>query len=285
MSLADQEPRSSCCWVRESGKRRDDHTQCVREEKAIVAEKAYDIPQELIERLRAAQRIAVLTGAGVSAESGIPTFRDAQTGLWAKYHPEDLATPEAFARNPRLVWEWYSQRRAQVTQVAPNPGHLALATLERFVPMVTIITQNVDGLHQQAGSTRVIELHGNIRRVKCSREGNIVETWEETDTPPPLCPRCHGLLRPDVVWFGELLPEEALRAATEATAACDVFFSIGTSGQVYPAASLIDLAKCCKATVVVINPDEEAQASPSFYRFHGPAGKVLPELLEAVWGG
>lgn len=148
-----------------------------------MAEKAYDIPQELIERLRAAQRIAVLTGAGVSAESGIPTFRDAQTGLWAKYNPEDLATPQAFARNPRLVWEWYSARRARVIQAEPNPGHLALAALERWVSTVTIITQNVDGLHQQAGSKRVIELHGNTRRVKCSVEGNTVETWEETDTP------------------------------------------------------------------------------------------------------
>ncbi|HZO75802.1 MAG TPA: NAD-dependent deacylase [Ktedonobacteraceae bacterium] len=248
-----------------------------------MAEKTYNIPQELIERLRAAKRIAVLTGAGVSAESGIPTFRDAQTGLWAKYNPEDLATPEAFARNPRLVWDWYSERRARVTQAEPNPGHLALAVLERCVPTVTIITQNVDGFHQRAGSSRVIELHGNIRRVKCSIEGNIVEVWEETDTPPPLCPRCHGLLRPDVVWFGELLPEQALKEATEATAACDVFFSIGTSGQVYPAASLINFARSCGATVVVINPDEEVQASPSFYRLHGPAGKVLPELLEAVW--
>lgn len=249
-----------------------------------MTERAYAIPHELIERIRAAKRIAVLTGAGVSAESGIPTFRDAQTGLWAKYNPEDLATPEAFARNPSLVWEWYSERRALVTQVVPDPGHLALATLERFVPTVTIITQNVDGLHQQAGSTQVIELHGNNRRVECSVEGNIVETWEETEIPPPLCPRCHGLLRPDVVWFGELLPEEALRAATEATAACDVFFSVGTSGQVYPAASIINFARSCGATVVVINPDEEAQASSSFYRLHGSARKVLPELLEVVRG-
>jgi NAD-dependent deacetylase len=247
-----------------------------------MPEKPYPI---LIERIRAANKIAILTGAGVSAESGIPTFRDALTGLWARYNPQELATPEAFARNPRLVWEWYSERRALVTQVSPNPGHLALAAMERFVPTVTVITQNVDGLHQQAGSTQVIELHGNIRRVKCSLEGRVVERWEETANPPPLCPHCQGRLRPDVVWFGELLPEQAMRDAMKATAICDVFFSIGTSGQVYPAASLVDFAQSSGATVVVLNPDEEAQALSSFYRLNGPAGQILPKLVQAVWPG
>ncbi len=250
-----------------------------------MPERPYAIPQELVERLRTANKIAILTGAGISAESGIPTFRDALAGLWAQYNPEDLATPEAFERNPRLVWEWYSERRSLVTQVSPNPGHLALAAMERFVPTVTVITQNVDGLHQRAGSTRVVELHGNISRVKCSQEGIVVEHWEESSTPPPLCPFCHGLLRPDVVWFGELLPEQAMREAIKATATCDVFFSIGTSGQVYPAASLVDLARGSGATVVVINPDEKAQALPSFYRLNGPAGQILPQLVQAVWPG
>jgi NAD-dependent deacetylase len=248
-----------------------------------MTEKSYNIPQELIERLRAAKRIAILTGAGISAESGIPTFRDALTGLWAQYNPEDLATPEAFERNPGLIWDWYSERRSSVTQVSPNAGHLALVTMEQFVPNLTVITQNVDGLHQRAGSTRVIELHGNICRVKCSVEGRVVETWEETTTSPPLCPHCHGLLRPDVVWFGELLPQQAIREATKATTACDVFFSIGTSGLVYPAAGLVDLARDAGATVVVINPDQEAQALASFYRLNGPAGQVLPALVQAVW--
>ena len=248
-----------------------------------MTEKSYPIPQELIERIRAAQRIAILTGAGISAESGIPTFRDALTGLWAQYNPEDLATPQAFQRNPSLVWEWYSSRRSLVMQVSPNPGHLALAAMERFVPGLTVITQNVDGLHQRAGSTQVIELHGNICRVKCSVEGFVLETWEETASSPPLCPSCHGFLRPDVVWFGELLPEQAMVEAIKATTACDLFFSIGTSGQVYPAASLVDLARDSGATVVVINPDEEAQALPSFYRLNGPAGQILPELVQAVW--
>jgi NAD-dependent deacetylase len=250
-----------------------------------MTERPYTISQELIERVRAANKIAVLTGAGISAESGIPTFRDAQTGLWAQYKPEDLATPEAFERNPGLVWEWYRMRRSLVAQVSPNPGHLALVAMEQFVPTITVITQNVDGLHQRAGSTRVIELHGNIGRVKCSLEGIPTEIWEETTPPPPHCPHCFGLLRPDVVWFGEVLPEKAVREATRATATCDIFFSIGTSGQVYPAASLIDLARGTNATIVVINPDEEAQASPSFYKLNGPAGQILPELVQAAWPG
>jgi NAD-dependent deacetylase len=250
-----------------------------------MAERTYDIAQELIERLRAASKVVAFTGAGVSAESGVPTFRDAQTGLWAQYNPEDLATPEAFERNPRLVWDWYASRRSLARQVAPNPGHQALVSMERFVPDVTVITQNVDGLHQRAGSKRVIELHGNINRVKCAVEGTVMETWEETDTPPPLCPHCGGWLRPDVVWFGELLPEQAFREATEATAKCDVFFSIGTSGLVYPAASLVNFARRAGAMVVVVNPDEEAQALPSYYKLQGPAGQVLPELLQAVWPG
>jgi NAD-dependent deacetylase len=250
-----------------------------------MPERPYTISQELVERLRTANKIAILTGAGISAESGIPTFRDALTGLWAQYNPEELATPEAFERNPRLVWEWYSERRSLVTQVSPNPGHLALAAMERFVPAVTVITQNVDGLHQRAGSTRVIELHGNISRVKCSQEGVVVEHWEESSSSPPHCPFCYGLLRPDVVWFGELLPERAMREAMKATATCDVFFSIGTSGQVYPAASLVDFARGTGAMVVVINPDEEAQALPSLYRLNGLAGQILPELVQAVWPG
>ena len=250
-----------------------------------MKEKSYDIPQELIDRVHAAKKVAILTGAGISAESGIPTFRDAQAGLWAQYNPADLATPEAFARNPQLVWEWYSMRRTLVTQASPNLGHLALAAMERFVLGVTVITQNVDGLHQRAGSTRVIELHGNIVRVKCSVEGVVVERWEETTSPPPLCPHCHGLLRPDVVWFGEVLPEQAMREAIQATEECDVFFSVGTSGQVYPAASLVHLAQASGATVVIVNPDGEAQASALFYRLNGPAGQVLPELVKMAWAG
>ena len=169
------------------------------------------IPESLVETLRNAQSVAVLTGSGISAESGVPTFRDAQTGLWARYDPMDLATPEAFARDPRLVWEWYAWRRGLVEGAAPNSGHEALAELERHVPEFVLITQNVDGLHRRAGSQRIIELHGNIMRSKCSLEAVILEPGEDDRDVPPSCPRCGASLRPDVVWFGEMLPRGARR--------------------------------------------------------------------------
>ncbi|MFN8455606.1 MAG: NAD-dependent deacylase [Anaerolineae bacterium] len=214
------------------------------------------IPVPLIQIFRQAQCVTVLTGAGISAESGVPTFRDAQTGLWAKYSPEELATPRAFRRNPKLVWEWYAWRRELVSQAQPNPGHMALAELEKFVPTFTLITQNVDGLHQRAGSHNVIELHGNINRTKCFEEGVIIDAWPPTAETPPPCPRCGSHLRPDVVWFGENLPPQALEAAIKAAHTCDVFLSIGTSGVVHPAASLPFYALQTGATLVEINPDE-----------------------------
>lgn len=176
------------------------------------------IPGTLIQRLAGARSVTVLTGAGVSAESGVPTFRDAQTGLWAKYNPEDLATPRAFRSNPRLVWEWYAWRRKLVAEAKPNPAHFALVELERQVPEFHLVTQNVDGLHQRAGSQRVIELHGNITRTKCFDEGTIISKWTETGDVPPKCPDCGGLLRPDVVWFEEPLPEEEISLAQQARA-------------------------------------------------------------------
>jgi NAD-dependent deacetylase len=250
-----------------------------------MSDPTFDISPALAETLRGARQIAVLTGAGVSAESGIPTFRDAQTGLWAKYDPQDLATPQAFRRDPRLVWEWYAWRRELVSRAAPNPAHLALAEIERRAPQLTLITQNVDGLHQQAGSRNVIELHGNIARVKCFEEDVVVERWDEAGDVPPRCPRCGGLLRPDVVWFGELLPEVALAAAREAALSCDLLFSIGTSGAVEPAASLPSLALRRGATVAVINPEMKSSSGRGFYVLSGPAGRVLPALVKAVWGG
>lgn len=249
----------------------------------VMNEVSYDIPEGLTDALRTAHSVAVLTGAGISAESGIPTFRDAQTGLWAKYNPENLATPSAFRRNPRLVWEWYAWRRSLVAQASPNSGHMALAEMEQHVPRFTLITQNIDGLHWRAGSKNVIELHGNIARTKCFRENVIVETWTDTDEVPPRCPRCNGLLRPDVVWFGEMLPEQALNDAIEAARTCDVFLSIGTSGVVEPAASLPSVAQRSRATVVIINPDVEVQASSTYYRINGPAGRVLSLLVRATW--
>ncbi|CAG0936832.1 NAD-dependent protein deacylase [Thermoflexales bacterium] len=238
---------------------------------------------DLISILRAAQHIAVLTGAGVSAESGIPTFRDAQVGLWAQYRPEDLATPEAFLRNPKLVWDWYAWRRGRVSQVQPNAGHYALAQMQQRVAQFSLLTQNVDGLHQRAGSVGVIELHGNITRVKCSREGIVIDRWEETGETPPRCPHCGAGLRPDVVWFGEMLPREALLAANAATNTCDVFFSIGTSSLVEPAASLGRVASHRGATVVEVNPTVTPLTTHATFSLQGPAGVILPALIKAVW--
>ncbi len=241
------------------------------------------IPAELVAKLRQAESVAVLTGAGISAESGVPTFRDAQTGLWARYNPEELATPEAFQRNPRLVWEWYEWRRQLVSQAEPNPGHLALVEMERRAPRFTLITQNVDGLHRRAGSRRVIELHGNIVRTICSRERLVVEQWEETGEKPPRCPRCGGFLRPDVVWFGEMLPAHALQAAIEAAREAQIFFSVGTSAVVQPAASLPFEAVRHGATLVEINLEETPVTPMAHYVLRGPAGVVLPALVEATW--
>jgi NAD-dependent deacetylase len=237
----------------------------------------------LVTALRRAQHVAVLTGAGISAESGVPTFREAQTGLWAKYNPEELATPQAFRRNPRLVWEWYEWRRGLVAKAEPNPGHLALAALAQHVPQLTLITQNVDGLHQRAGSKNVIELHGNITRTKCFENGRIVENWPETDDVPPRCPDCGGLLRPDVVWFGERMPVGALNTAVNAVQTCDIFFSIGTSALVQPAASLPLQAVRNGRVTIEINPQPTPITRQMDFVLAGPSGEVLPALLAAAW--
>jgi len=242
-----------------------------------------NIPPELVESLREARHVTVLTGAGISAESGVPTFRDAQKGLWARYNPEDLATPEAFLRNPPLVWEWYAWRRKLVNDVAPNPGHLALAEMELHVPKLTLITQNVDGLHQRAGSRKVIELHGNIARTTCFDERTVIESWEDTGEVPPRCPRCGGMLRPDVVWFGEPLPQHALEEAMQAARACDLFFSIGTSAVVQPAASLPYEALRRGTVTVEINPEVTPLTPRVTYALHGQAGVLLPALVQAAW--
>jgi len=241
-----------------------------------------NFPPDFIRNLAAAKSVAVLTGAGVSAESGVPTFRDAQSGLWAKYNPEDLATPDAFRRDPRLVWEWYAWRRQLVAKAKPNPAHLALAEMEKLFPQFRLITQNVDGLHQSAGSRNVIELHGNITRTKCFNEGTVVSSWKETGEVPPKCPNCGGLLRPDVVWFEEPMPEAEMELAARATATCDIFFSIGTSTVVFPAAALPSEAKRSGATVVEINPQPTPFTAQADFVFTGTAGIVLPKLLAQI---
>ena len=244
-------------------------------------------PDELLDRLRNARHVVVLTGAGVSAESGLPTFRDPLTGLWARYRPEDLATPEAFERDPALVWGWYRMRREAARAAAPNPGHDALAALERLVPRVTLVTQNVDGLHHRAGSREPLELHGSLFRVRCVVEGAVFEAPDDDAGPElPRCNGCGGLIRPDIVWFGESLPAGILARAEEAAHTCDVFLSVGTSNRVYPAAALPWAAAGSGATVAVINPDEAGQGSgPGIHHLAGTASAVLPALLETAWPG
>lgn len=239
--------------------------------------------QELIELLQYAHHIVVLTGAGISKESGIPTFREAQTGLWAKYEPTELATPRAFQRNPKLVWEWYQWRRALVSQAEPNPGHTALVQMAHKAALLTLITQNVDGLHQRAGSQGVIELHGNIMRTKCFDANHLVEDWLGDDQVPPHCPICGGLLRPDVVWFGENLPPDAIESAVDAAKNAAVFFSIGTSGIVEPAASLPHLARRAGASLVEVNPGQTPLTDFADYILTGPAGAILPDLVSQAW--
>lgn len=242
----------------------------------------FDLPKLLIDRLRSAEHVAVLTGAGISAESGVPTFRQAQTGLWAQYDPQELATPQAFLQNPKLVWEWYEWRRQLVGKAMPNAGHLALVTLQTMVPKLTLITQNVDGLHQRAGSQGVIALHGTIMNTKCFEQNHKVEEWTEDGRLPPKCPICGSLLRPDVVWFGESLPVTALQTAVQAVQSCDLFLSIGTSALVHPAASLPLLAVENGATAVEINPQHTPITSQMDFVLTGAAGEIVPALVEVM---
>jgi NAD-dependent deacetylase len=242
----------------------------------------FTLAPEMLARLKSARHVAVLTGAGVSAESGVPTFRDAQTGLWAKFRPEDLATPEAFRRNPKLVWDWYQTRYNAAAGVEPNPGHHALALMQDLFPEFTLITQNVDGLHERAGSRKVIELHGNITKFKCLDCSLPLDIRQAGHESPPPCPCGKSLYRPDVIWFGENLPVEALDAAKIAAANCDVFLCIGTATVVYPAAELPFSAKQHGALVVEINRDATPLTEEADHVLRGASGKVLPAIIDAL---
>ena len=245
-----------------------------------------NFPPQLIETMRNAEHIVVLTGAGISAESGVPTFRDAQTGLWAQYDPQELATPEAFARDPKLVWEWYTWRRELLAEAQPNPGHYALVEMAEKASHFTLITQNIDNLHRTAGSDPVIELHGNLARIKGAESGRVYpeQEWKAFSGTPPQEPSSGEYMRPDVVWFGEMLPEDKIIPAIEASMACDVYFSIGTSSVVHPAASLVVNAIRNRATVIEINPNETPVTAYATYAIAAPSGEVLPDLVTAVWG-
>jgi NAD-dependent deacetylase len=240
-----------------------------------------DFPPALLEALRQAERVLFFTGAGVSAESGLPTFRDAQTGLWASYKPQDLATPEAFARDPETVWRWYQWRRRVHADVAPNPAHVAIAAFEARVPGAVLVTQNVDRLHELAGSPAPIHLHGSVFRNKCAGCGIAMpEVPHELETPPR-CEACGGLCRPDIVWFGEGLPPAPWQAAVDAAVGAEVVISIGTSATVHPAARIPLIARDAGALVVQVNP-EPTPLDKLALNLRGKAGEVLPELLAAV---
>jgi NAD-dependent deacetylase len=228
--------------------------------------------------LKEARSVAVLTGAGVSAESGVPTFRG-PGGLWRQYRPEDLATPGAFARDPKLVWEWYDWRRGRIVETQPNPGHYALAEIEKRIPRFTLITQNVDGLHEQAGSRNVLRLHGSIWIVRCmSCEAEREDRRTPLPEVPPMC-ECGGMLRPGVVWFGEPLPPGVWRDAEAAARSADLFLVIGTSAVVYPAAGLAQIAKSSGARIVEINVAETVLSKEIDEFLQGPSGELLPRLI------
>jgi len=245
-------------------------------------------PEGLRQAARAlakAGSVVVSSGAGMSRESGIPTFRDAMEGLWARFDPQQLATEAGFRADPRRVWSWYAWRRERVAGARPNPGHLAVAEMEALVPRLVVVTQNVDGLHGEAGSTDVVELHGNLRRVKCLDRGHPYEgplpPFAEEQDPPP-CPACGSPLRPDVVWFGEMLPADAVERAWSLAEGCDVLLLIGTSGTVWPAAELPRVARSRGAVVIEVNPEPSKLTPVANVFLQGPAGKVLPALLDAM---
>lgn len=244
--------------------------------------------EETARALAAASAVAALTGAGISAESGVPTFRGPE-GLWRNFRAEDLATPEAFARDPALVWEWYRWRRVRMATVSPNPGHVALARLESDLAAFTLITQNVDGLHARAGSRHLLELHGNIWRDRCTNHPAHRFSEDQTralerQAEAGALPRCNcgELLRPDIVWFGEALDSNHIEAAVEVVRSADILLVVGTSSVVYPAAALPGMARRAGARVVEINPEETPLSREADVVLRGPAGVILPDLVRLI---
>lgn len=273
------------------------------------------IDNDIADKLRSSRKLVVFTGAGMSAESGIPTFRDAQTGLWAKFNPAEVASTEAFRNNPQLVWDWYVYRAEFVRMAEANAGHRAVACMQDWAPEMTVITQNIDGLHQQAGSRRVLELHGSLHRLKAFVdpdelfEGDAspvichvcngyaihqhMDPYATHDDlaaielragPVPCCPCCGALLRPDIVWFGEPLDIDILDAAMRASDQCDAMLCIGSALEVQPAASLPFRARRQGALVIEINPEPTALSAEADVFLQGTAAEILPRLVEQVWG-
>lgn len=240
------------------------------------------VPAALAAELSVAERLLVLTGAGISADSGVPTFRDALTGLWAKYDAHSLATPAAFEADPTLVWNWYAWRRELIAGVSPNAGHYAIAEIARLKPSLVLVTQNVDGLHQRAGSREVVEFHGNVARDRCFACEAVAPPRAAGHSRPPRCGLCGGPLRPDVVWFGELIPSAALDAAFSAARTAEIFLAVGTSSLVYPAAGLAEIAAAAGATVVEINPERTPLSAVADHVLEGSAVSWLPAIASIL---
>ncbi|WP_409266457.1 SIR2 family NAD-dependent protein deacylase [Massilia sp. BHUDP2] len=250
-----------------------------------------DFDPGLLAALREARKLMVLTGAGMSAESGIPTFRDALTGLWRQFDAASLATPDAFRRDPALVWGWYEWRRMKALSARPNAGHVAIARLASRVEHLSLFTQNVDDLHERAGSHDVQHLHGSLhhpRCADCARPFSLpaaapVEPEGGRRMAPPSCPACGGPVRPGVVWFNEALPEDVLARAFDACASCDLLIVVGTSGTVYPVAQLPEVARRAGSRVVQVNPTASELDRLCTWNLRGSAAQVLPALLDRAW--
>jgi len=236
------------------------------------------LDKSLIDSLKDAESIVFFTGAGISSESGIPTFRG-KDGIWNKLRPEELANFDAFIRNPEMVWEWYNHRKKIIHQSQPNAAHLTIAEMQKHFKSVTVVTQNIDNLHRRAGSNRIFELHGNIERNFCINCKKFFNEELDFSVGVPKCV-CGGLIRPDVVWFGEYLPEDQFLGGEKAAINSDIFFVVGTSAIVYPAAGLVYTAKQSGATIVEVNIEETPLSSIADYSFFGKAGEILPEILE-----
>ncbi|MGN9810184.1 SIR2 family NAD-dependent protein deacylase [Micromonospora sp. BQ11] len=247
--------------------------------------------REAADLLRQARRAVVFTGAGMSAESGVPTFRDALTGLWQRFDAQALATPEAFHDDPALVWGWYEWRRTAVARALPNAGHVAVAAIEARVPHTVVVTQNVDDLHERAGSVDPLHLHGSLFAPRCSAcarpapvsDPVVDEPADGRRVAPPSCGHCSAPIRPGVVWFGEALPGETLETAVEAAASCDVLLTVGTSGLVYPAAEIPQVAARFGAAVIQVNPQRTPLDAVAAVNLRGRAAEVLPALVRAAW--
>lgn len=259
------------------------HTRAAKDLMSVVGEQCAAM-------LRGATRLVVVTGAGMSRESGLSTFRDALTGLWARFDPEELATEAAFRRNPSRVFGWYVSRLRQIQAAEPHAGHYAIARLATALARLDVVTQNVDGLHRRAGSTHVLELHGVLDAFRCldaghpfdARQLEGVEVDDDGRLEPPCCAECRSPIRPGVVWFGEALPNDVATAAWDAARDCDALLVVGTSAMVYPAAELPDVALARGCTVIEINPEVTAFSSRATLRWRAPAGTALPELADRL---